>query len=158
LATSGWSGWRNIPGSTPSAPTSTIRDYRLLRNATLFDDFENYAVGEFPSAGGWEIADFGGTYIAEVSRDYSYSSPQAFKLRNVAVHRKVFDDIGEMWRYVRFEASVMVTEVYIGGAHYDLCLTPSDPYKSPSVCVRLTVNDKNGDGEYDICPGWGKYV
>ena len=121
---SSWSGWSRVSGSTPSAPTSTIRDYRLFRNATLFDDFETYSVGEFPSGGGWVIEwETGGSPEASVSDSAWMSYSRSFKIRDYRVSNPALSSISA--KYIGYDIWINVSENLSPDGYTKISLTES---------------------------------
>jgi hypothetical protein len=85
---------------------------------TIFsDDFESYALGAFPSIGGWELVFNGkGTAYQTISNAYYVSPTKSFRLWGQpdwsAVAQKTFSSSS---RYLGYEVSILIKTVGSGG-------------------------------------------
>jgi hypothetical protein len=91
---------------------------QVVQESTIFsDDFENYAVGTFPSSGGWELVFNGrGTSYQMVSDTYHVSGTRSFRLWGSpnwsAVAQKKFSSSS---RYLGYEGQILIGSVGGGG-------------------------------------------
>jgi len=106
-----------IVTSTPTTPTPT-------GEALLFqDDFESYAVGSFPSAGGWELVfDGRGNQHQVIVDTTSYSGQRSLQLWGQAwwsaVAQRRFSSDANM---IGYEQSIMISERNLNpqGTHFE---------------------------------------
>ncbi|MEM3616896.1 MAG: LamG-like jellyroll fold domain-containing protein [Candidatus Bathyarchaeia archaeon] len=84
------------------------------------DDFESYAVGSFPSSGGWEIVWIGAGNHYQVITDSYYASPTkslqliAINEWNMVEFAGVKRDFSSSSEIIGFEVSVLLTEDSLG--------------------------------------------
>jgi hypothetical protein len=96
-----------------------LADYLVgSRNVLFSDNFENYAVGTFPSSGGWQLVYNGmGDQYQIVTNEYSVSPTQSLQLWGnpgdwSALAQKHFSSAS---RYIGYDVSMLISAIGTGG-------------------------------------------